>query len=223
MKKIQFFVLLIALVALIPFACSKGTDNDKSIAEQTSQTVDDAAITASVKAKFTSDDVVKARNIDVDTQDGLVSLRGTVASQSEADRAVRIAEQVDGIRQVRSYLKLDTAEIPADSTDTSEELKQTADNLGDKIEDGADKIGNQIEKGVDAAGEKTADAAITAEVKLKLASDDLVKARSIDVDTENKNVTLKGTVSSKAEEKRAIQIARAVEDVRSVRSDLSIQ
>lgn len=223
MKKIQILVLLLAVVAMIPFACSKGTDNDKNIAEQASQKVDDATITASVKTKFTSDDLVKARNIDVDTQDGLVSLRGTVASQTEADRAVQIAENVEGVRQVRSYLKLDTAEIPADSTDTSAELKQTAENVGNKIENGADKIGNKIEKGVAAVADETSDAAITAEVKLKLASDDLVKARNIDVDTENKNVTLKGTVSSKAEEKRAIQIARAVEDVRSVRSDLSIQ
>jgi len=223
MRKIQIFVLVVAVLAMIPFACSKGTDNDRSIAEQTSQKVDDATITASVKAKFTSDDLVKARNIDVDTQDGSVSLRGTVANRLEADRAVQIAENMEGVRQVRSFLKLDTAEIPADSTDTSEELKQTADKLGNKIEKGADKLGNQIEKGVDAIGDKTADAAITAEVKLKLASDDLVKARNIDVDTENKNVTLKGTVSSKAEQKRAIQIARAVEDVRSVRSDLSIQ
>lgn len=212
MKKIQIFVLFVAVLAMIPFACSKGTDNDKSIAEQTSQTVDDVTITASVKAKFTSDDTVKARNVEVDTEDGVVSLRGTVATQSEADRAVQIAEQVDDVRQVRSFLKVDTAEIPSDNTDTLEELKQTAE-----------KIGNKIEKGVDAAADKTVDATITAEVKLKLASDDLVKARNIDVDTENKTVTLKGTVSSKAEEARAIQIAQAVEDVRSVRSDLSIQ
>ncbi len=212
MKKIKIFALLVAVLAMIPFACSKGTSKDQSIAEQASQTVDDVTITTSVKAKFTTDDTVKARNVEVDTEDGVVSLRGTVATQSEADRAVQIAEQVEGVRQVRSFLKVDTAEIPSDNADTSEELKQTAE-----------KIGTKIETGVDAAADKTVDAAITAEVKLKLATDDLVKARNIDVDTENKTVTLKGTVSSKAEEQRAIQIAQAVDDVRRVRSDLSIQ
>lgn len=44
----------------------------------------------------------------------------------------------------------------------------------------------------------------------------------IDVDTSNRVVTLRGTVSSEAEKQRAIEIARAVEGVAEVRDELVV-
>jgi hyperosmotically inducible protein len=66
--------------------------------------VEDGSITAAVKMKFANDEVVKASSIDVDTKDGYVTLNGTVASQTEADRAVTLARTVDGVKEVRSNL-----------------------------------------------------------------------------------------------------------------------
>lgn len=68
------------------------------------QTADDAAITAKVKAKFAADDTVKARNIDVDTMRGYVTLYGDVHNAREADRAMELARQTSGVTGVTSHL-----------------------------------------------------------------------------------------------------------------------
>lgn len=68
------------------------------------RTADDAAITAKVKAKFAADDTVKARNIDVDTMRGYVTLYGDVHNAREADRAMDLARQTSGVTGVTSHL-----------------------------------------------------------------------------------------------------------------------
>jgi hyperosmotically inducible periplasmic protein len=60
----------------------------------------DPALTASVKAKLIVDDLVKARNIDVDTRDGVVTLTGEVRSQAEKDQALKIARETEGVKSV---------------------------------------------------------------------------------------------------------------------------
>ena len=60
----------------------------------------DAMITTKVKAKLAADDMVKAMDIDVDTESAEVSLSGTVASDTVRDRAVELAESVDGVASV---------------------------------------------------------------------------------------------------------------------------
>src|SRR5688572_28691158 len=53
------------------------------------QTTEDAAITAKVKSALISDDLVKARRIDVDTKWGVVSLSGSVGSDAEREQAMK--------------------------------------------------------------------------------------------------------------------------------------
>ena len=66
------------------------------------------------------------------------------------------------------------------------------------------------------------DAGITTAVKGKLVADDLVKARQINVDTQNKVVTLTGEVRTQAEESRALQIARETKGVVDVVDQISV-
>jgi len=72
------------------------------------------------------------------------------------------------------------------------------------------------------AGELLNDGALTAKIKSKMALDDLVKARSIDVSTTNHVVTLKGTVGSVAEHDRAVALARETTGVTQVVNKLAI-
>jgi hypothetical protein len=76
-------------------------------------------------------------------------------------------------------------------------------------------------------GEKAASAAadaevalaagrLTAKIKAKMALDDLVRARAIDVDTLKGVVTLSGAVASEAERQRAVRLARETAGVTSV-------
>ncbi len=66
----------------------------------------DAGITTAVKAKFAVDDLVKASNIDVDTENGIVTLSGTVATRKELTQALTLAKTVDGVKDVRNRLKI---------------------------------------------------------------------------------------------------------------------
>jgi len=69
----------------------------------------DTSITAAIKAKMAADEHVKASNIDVDTKDGIVTLSGTVSSKAEADRAVAIAKEAEGVKSVTSHLVVKAA------------------------------------------------------------------------------------------------------------------
>jgi len=66
------------------------------------------------------------------------------------------------------------------------------------------------------------DATITARVKTVLLNDPQVAATKIDVSTTGGIVTLSGSVKSKADEARAIEVARTVTGVRDVKSMLQI-
>jgi osmotically-inducible protein OsmY len=70
------------------------------------ETVNDARLTAKIKAKMALDDYVKARAIDVTTNGSTVTLSGTVASAFEHDRAVRLARETVGVTRVIDQLQV---------------------------------------------------------------------------------------------------------------------
>ena len=72
--------------------------------ETTGSYVDDAAITAQVKAKFVGDHDVDATAIKVDTLNGTVQLSGFAKSTVEKDRAVSDARSVNGVRDVHDSI-----------------------------------------------------------------------------------------------------------------------
>jgi hypothetical protein len=60
-------------------------------AKKADQAVDAGALTLKIKSKMALDDMVKARTINVDTTGSVVTLTGTVQSNQERERAVRLA------------------------------------------------------------------------------------------------------------------------------------
>lgn len=60
----------------------------------------DGALTAKIKAKMALDDTVKALDLNVDTTNGVVTVSGKVRSAAERDRALALARETDGVRQV---------------------------------------------------------------------------------------------------------------------------
>jgi hyperosmotically inducible protein len=85
------------------------------------------------------------------------------------------------------------------------------------------KVGEKTAEAANQAREALATGGITAKIKSKMALDDLVNARSIDVDTNGDVVTLSGTVHSEAERQRALQLARETAGVRSVTDRLRVR
>jgi hyperosmotically inducible protein len=70
------------------------------------EALDDATITAKVKANLISDPEVRALSIDVDTIDGRVTLQGKVASESQKAEAEKLARITPGVRQVLNLLQV---------------------------------------------------------------------------------------------------------------------
>lgn len=67
--------------------------------------VDDAAITAVIKAKLAADGDINPFNIDVDTNEGVVTLQGRVENESARSRAEELARDTEGVRRVINLIK----------------------------------------------------------------------------------------------------------------------
>ena len=106
--------------------------------------------------------------------------------------------------------------------DTGGAAKSAAKDAGQIIAKNAEKVGEEAKELAKKAGDVSADATITAAVKLKFANDDKVSATKINVDTTNGEVTLSGEVSSKQEADRAVRLARSVDGVKRVTSHLLV-
>lgn len=72
--------------------------------ESAGQSIDDAAITASLKARLIADDTLKALDINVDTEGGVVTMTGTAPTDQAKSMATDIANTVDGVTNVNNEL-----------------------------------------------------------------------------------------------------------------------
>jgi osmotically-inducible protein OsmY len=73
-------------------------------ANEAQRAVSSAALTGKIKAKMALDDTVKAAAIDVETDGGVVTLKGTIRSEAERTRAVQLARETDGVTSVTDRL-----------------------------------------------------------------------------------------------------------------------
>jgi hyperosmotically inducible periplasmic protein len=72
----------------------------------TSQIAVDGAITAEVKTKLIADTEVKALDINVDTYENVVILRGEVATAEQRAQAERVARSIGRVKAVRNELRV---------------------------------------------------------------------------------------------------------------------
>ena len=154
-------------------------------------------ITTKIQAQYFVNPEIRPWNIDVSTNSqGVVTLRGRVDEAGDREEAVRIAQSTEGVTQVNDRLA-----VQADAA-------------------------RQANNGVAAQGGTTEmeqpDAWVTAKIEAAYFMDAEVKGRDIDVDTQNGGVTLRGQVSSEAERRQAIAIARNTEGVRGVTDQLTV-
>lgn len=169
----------------------------------------DAGVTTAVKSKLAADDTVKAYRIDVDTTDRVVTLKGEVDTEVAKARAVELARSTEGVRDVIDSMTVAPGATP--TTGIDDEAQRRAREGARGAGDAAGSAGNML-----------GDAGITAAIKTKMLADTTVGGLKIDVDTENGVVVLTGNVNSAAERKRALEIARETEGVKSVKDQLKI-
>lgn len=68
--------------------------------ETAGQYVGDAKISTEIRGDLVKDQALKAFQINVHTMQGVVQLSGFVDSRAQKDEAGRVAESIDGVRQV---------------------------------------------------------------------------------------------------------------------------
>ena len=100
MKK--YLILFITLL----FAFSGCAGTNKTGENPVGRMVDDSTITTRINHEMVKDDIVKARQIDIDTIGGHVTLTGAVGTRKESTRAVQIARGVAGVKSVTNHLQI---------------------------------------------------------------------------------------------------------------------
>lgn len=74
--------------------------------ESTGEYIDDAGVTAKVKAAFVRDPAVSALDVKVETFKGTVQLSGFVDSQEQKARAEQVARSISGVQEVRNNITI---------------------------------------------------------------------------------------------------------------------
>ena len=130
----------------------------------------DAGITTSVKSKLAADDTVKAYQVDVDTSNKVVTLRGEVETAAQKEHAVMIARNTDGVRDVIDQLRVN----PTAATTGIDDIGNDRDdpNLGDDIDAAARRAGEAVKEGADKAGDAIKEGARNTRDAVKCATDD---------------------------------------------------
>lgn len=94
-------VSLLAILLLTIVGCA-GSETQESTGEY----IDDTWITTKVKTELVKSDIVKSREVNVETFKGIVQLSGFVTSQAAMDEAVRIARNIKGVESVRNDMRI---------------------------------------------------------------------------------------------------------------------
>ena len=92
----------------------------------------------------------------------------------------------------------------------------------ERARDAGAAVGEKTAEAANKAGALLADGALTTKIKSKMALDDTVQARTIDVTTNGHVVTISGHVRTEAERTRAVQLARETAGVTQVIDHLTI-
>jgi hyperosmotically inducible protein len=96
------FVIGATLAPVAIYAQDKDTDRANAHAY-----VKDSAITTKIKSKLAAENPKTLARISVDTDDrGIVFMSGTVEKQADADKAVMIARNTEGVKAVRSEIRV---------------------------------------------------------------------------------------------------------------------
>jgi len=97
--RLSVFLTILAFIGMTSLDCShEGPQPGQT--RTVGDVVSDATVTASVKVALAFERGVKATDINVDTDRGTVTLNGEVSSEAERQLAVKVAEDVEGVKEI---------------------------------------------------------------------------------------------------------------------------
>jgi osmotically-inducible protein OsmY len=167
----------------------------------------DAWITTQVKSKLVGDRELRARDIDVDTHDGVVILKGKVLNEPLRQLAIVLAQRTDGVKQVVDQLQVQVAPPP--------QVQANRGTAGAVATNGSADANAPLTSGND-------DARIATAIQSKYFQDDRIKGRHIEVTSHAGVVTLRGDVADDTERAQALLLARTTNGVTRVEDNLSV-
>jgi hyperosmotically inducible protein len=232
----RFFnnVLAIGLVGVVFGAgTARGVSAGQEATASTAAKVDDGTLKSRIAANLKRNATIAARELEVDVNAGVVTLKGAVQTADEKTRAARLAT-IRGVTEVRNEIVVDAATAKAKAGKAIDSTKQAGDtaaavtkgvaqSIGDKTKEIAGKAATKTKAVASATGEAITDDWITTKVKTKFLDEALLKGSDINVDTNDHVVTLKGTVGSSAASERAAVIAGSTEGVTRVLNQLVVK
>lgn len=114
------------------------------------QSVSDTALTTKVKAALSGDRNVQARDIEVETREGVVQLSGFVDSEGARSAAVLRARSVDGVAEVRNDLSIRTDDRPVREpvSDDGVIAARVRDSLGNVMLADESEVKVEVSEGV---------------------------------------------------------------------------
>lgn len=93
-------------IKVSPSADMTVADRIKKGLNKTGEAIDDSWITTKVHWFFMGEDLLKGSDINVDTKDNVVTLKGTVKSEAGRARAIQLARETDGVKRVVDQLAI---------------------------------------------------------------------------------------------------------------------
>jgi osmotically-inducible protein OsmY len=201
------------------------------------EAVKDKDIDHAIETEFWASDAVDGNDVSATTQDGIVTLAGTVEHLLAKEHARKIAEATVGVRAVINQIKVvpETARTDAELQDAVEqalfkdpatdsyEVTVSADNgivsLSGTVDSWQEKqLCSTVAKAVKGVRDinnnividfalNRPDQEIKPEIEARLANDILIDDYLVNVDVNTGTVQLSGTVGSVAEKRRAVSDA----------------
>jgi osmotically-inducible protein OsmY len=193
---------------------SQAADRIKSESVKAGEKLEDAWLATKIHAKFIGDRDIKARDIKVSANDGVVTLTGHVLNESERQLALTLAKNTDGVKQVVDKLDAEVAGPPPVRTVNSGTPGATATTGASASPTSPASASPPV-----AASDDTR---ITTSIQSKYFMDDRIKGRHIVVTTNAGVVTLNGDVADDTERAEALLLARTTEGVKRVEDNLTI-
>ena len=167
--------------------------------------VDDVLLTARVKTEMTAEGQVSPTRVNVDTLNGVVTLKGEVPTQQEKDAAERAARKVEGVRSVENKLVVNPATagtgVPS-GTEVKEKVKESAGNVAQEV------------------AKETTEAVIVSKIKTRLLA---AGYGTVAVEANQRDVTLKGEVPAEKDRTAVEAIVEKVGGVDRINNQLVVR
>jgi hyperosmotically inducible protein len=195
MKRFASLRTLALVTLFVLLGASAAVAQVGEAARKTGNVITDSWITMKIHSQFIPEDVLEGSDIDVDTNAGVVALKGTVPTEAARARAIALAKATDGVKSVNDQLRIGKP----DPT-----------------------VGETATKATGTAGRAVTDGWIKSKLYSQYIIESTLDDSDLDIDVTKGNVVLNGTVRADAGRARAEAIAKATDGVKSVKNNLKV-